>query len=158
MPFVIPILVFLVGLALVLSGLLRRPRGVIRIAVGASLVVGIGAIGARLTYIDAGLDLNPTVRRPQELAGTWQHGATEFALDSAGGWRCFTPRSDEPPCGRAAAGRWSTRDFEVQFVATNGDSTAALRIVTYRGAYRLIHPFDDPDDWSYSLDYERVAP
>lgn len=49
MPFVVPILVFLLGLALVLSGLLRRPRGVIRIAVGASLMVGIGAIGASST-------------------------------------------------------------------------------------------------------------
>ena len=156
MPFIVPTLVLVIGLALLVSGVRRRPKGIVRIVVGACLLFAIGVPAVHAFYIEARLDLNPMVQDTRQLAGTWHHGATAFSLDSAGDWRCLTPRSVEPPCSRATTtGRWTARDFEVRFVAVNGDSTAALRIVTYRGAYRLIHPFEDPDDWDYSLDFER---
>jgi hypothetical protein len=155
--FIVPILAFFFGLGLLLTGAFRRPRGLIRIVAGSSLVFGIAVMGARAAYIDAGLDLNPVLRGAPDLAGTWRHGATTFVLSATGSWHCLTPRSSEPPCGGAGTGHWNTSDFAVNFVAPNGGSTGELRVVTYRGAYRLVHPFGDPDDWDYSLDFERVA-
>jgi len=85
-------------------------------------------------------------------------GGTELELAASGVWRCRRSKGDEPPCiGTTQAGHWSVDDNTVTFDSPTSTKVAELLVFRYRGSYRLVHNFGDPDDWDYSLDFERVG-
>lgn len=156
MVFIVPMFGLLFGVGLILTGMLRRPRRRARAGAGALIVLAIVAQGARMAYIDSGLDTNPALRDASEIEGVWRHGATELELSSGGVWRCRHAEGDEPPCaGAMRQGHWSVEDNSVTFASPEGANVAELLVFRYRGSYRLVHHFGDPDDWNYSLDFAR---
>jgi len=128
MVFIVPMLGLLFGVALILTGLVRRPRRRIRAAAGALIVLTIVSQGARMAYSDAGLELNPVIPDPRGLAGTWRHGATVFVLSSDGRWGCRTS-GDEAPCtGPVLEGRWRFNgSFDLDFLSPDGEEVTELR-------------------------------
>ena len=157
MSFILPVLAILTGIGLLVLGGFKRPRRRGRMLLGALLVIVPVLEGSRMAYIASGLEWDPMVREASELEGIWRHRATEFELAPDGVWRCRHSERGEQPCdGTAGNGRWSVDENAVTFVSSSGASVTELLVFRYRGAYRLVHNFGDPDDWGYTLDFERV--
>jgi hypothetical protein len=153
-----PMFALLFGVGLFLSGVLRRPRRRVRAGVGALIVLVIVGELKRIEYIQSGLDMYPRLHGASEIEGVWRDGGTELELAASGVWRCRRSKGDEPPCtGTTQTGHWSVDDNTVTFDSPTSTKVAELLVFRYRGSYRLVHNFGDPDDWDYSLDFERVG-
>jgi len=159
MPFLLPVLGILFGLALIVSAVLSRPWSRIRPLIGTAIILAILAllIAQERTY--AQIDLNPTIPRGESLAGAWRRERTILTLATSGRWQCAQVERGEAPCDAdVRSGRWSFHDGEVELLDSIGARVLSMPVITDHGGYRLLKvPDPDPDSWDVSHGYERVS-
>src|SRR5690349_3525362 len=107
MPFLLPILGVLFGLALAGSALLSRPWSRARAALGLGIALGIAGLVWVADRAHAQVELNPRLSSPRHLAGAWRFANSTLILTEDGGWRCAGGSKGQPPCdGATREGRW----------------------------------------------------
>lgn len=132
---------FVLGLALLISGLFQRFRSLIRI--GAALSCGVALVFICDAVVDTAIEWNPEIADDFELVGTWADRDTSITLLPD---RTFVYRQPEGE----VQGAWKRDDWNLRLTSA-GDSRE-MRFIRVAGSYRVItNPPTDFDMWDGDL-------